>query len=117
MTKDGDLLWDRHELKRECVRRSSGPRALTALAEYVRSHAHLFVQDGARSFGPAERTRREGHIKAIADKIDELAKRTGSGSVQYQQFEEALGALHAAGFFPMGNLVSDVAFALEGVTP
>jgi hypothetical protein len=116
MTKDGDLLWDQHELKRECVRRSSGPRALTALAEYVRAHAHLFVQDGARSFGPAERTRREGHIKAIADEIDALAARAGNGSVQYQQFEEALGALHAAGFFPMGNLVSDVAYALEGVT-
>jgi hypothetical protein len=116
MTKDGDLLWDQHELKRECVRRSNGPRALTALAEYVRSHAHLFVQDGARSFGPAERTRREGHIKAIADEIDELAKRAGAGSVQYQQFEESLGALHAAGFFPLGSLVSDVAFALEGVT-
>ncbi|MGV7219341.1 helix-turn-helix domain-containing protein [Bradyrhizobium sp. UFLA05-112] len=116
MTKDGDLLWDQRELQRECVRRAKGPQSLAALAKYVRAHAHLFVQDGPRSFGPAERKRREDHIKAIADEIDELAKRAGNGSVQYQQFEEALGALHAADFFPHGQLVSDVAFALEGMT-
>ena len=89
-----DSLWDQHELKRECVRRSAGPHALAALAEYVRAHAHLFVQDGTRSFGTAERTRREDHIKEIANEIDDLAKRAVNGSVQYQQFEEALGALH-----------------------
>jgi hypothetical protein len=116
MTKEGDLLWDPRELQRECVRRSNGPRTLAGLAAYVRTNAHLFVQDGPRSFGPGERKRREDHIRAIADEIDELAKRAGNGSVQYQQFEEALGALHAAGFFPKGKLVSDVAFALEGVT-
>lgn len=82
----------------------------------MRNHAHLFVQDGPSSFGPSERARRENHIKALADEIDELAKVAGNGSVQYQQFEEVLGALHAVGFFPMGNLVSDVAYALEGIT-
>lgn len=116
MTRDGDLLWDHRELQREYVRRTNGPQSLAALAKYVRTHAHLFVQDGPRSFGAAERKRREDHIRAIADEIDELAKRAGDGSVQYQQFEEALGALHAAGFFPQGQLVSDVAFALEGTT-
>ena len=96
------------------MRRSAGPRALTALAEYIRAHANLFVQDGARSFGAVERTRREDHIKEIANEIDDLAKRAVNGSVQYLQFEEAMGVLHAAGFFPLRDLVSDVAYALEG---
>lgn len=115
MTKDGDLLWDAQELRRECVRRSAAPPALEALAEYVRKHSNIFVQDGPGSLGPAERTRREKHIQAIADEVDRLAKKAGNGSVQYQQFEEALGALHAAGFFPLGGLVSDVARALQGI--
>lgn len=115
MTKEGDLLWDSRELQRECIRRSNAPPALAELAEYVRTHSALFVQDGPRSFGLAERADREKHIKALADEVDKLASRATDGSVQYQQFEEVLGALHAAGFFPAGGLVSNVAKALEGI--
>jgi hypothetical protein len=115
MTKDGDLLWSPHELRRECIRRSAAPRALEAMAKYVRDHSNIFAQDGPNRLAPAERSRREKHIEALADEIERLAKRAGDGSVQYQQFEETLGALHAAGFFPLGGLVSNVARALEGV--
>lgn len=115
MTKDSELLWDPRELQRECIRRSDAPRALAALAAYVRAHFALFVQDGPRSFGAAERADREEHIKSLGDEVDKLAKRAADGSVQYQQFEEVLGALHAAGFFPAGGLVGDVARALEGI--
>ncbi len=115
MTKDADLLWDMHELKRECIRRSRGPQALAALANYVRTNSNVFVQNGPGSFGPAERSRRENQIKALADATDDLAKRAGDGSVQYQDFVEILGLLHAAGFFPLNGLVGDVAMALEGV--
>jgi hypothetical protein len=115
MTKDNELLWDPRELQRECIRRSDAPPALAALAAYVRDHFSLFVQDGPRSLGPAERADREEHIKSLGDEVDKLAKRAADGSVQYQQFEEVLGALHAAGFFPAGGLVGDVARALEGI--
>jgi hypothetical protein len=115
ITKHGELLWDARELQRECIRRSNAPPALAALAEYVRTHSALFVQDGPRSMGPTERAGREKHIKALADEVDKLATRAADGSVQYQQFEEVLGALHAAGFFPAGGLVSNVAEALEGI--
>jgi hypothetical protein len=115
MAKDGNLLWEKHELQRECIRRSTAPSALSALANYVRTYAHLFVQDGPSRLGASDRTRRENDIKALADEIDKLAQQAGNGSVQYQQFEEVLGALHTAGFFPQSKLVSDVAFALEGV--
>jgi hypothetical protein len=114
-TTHGELLWDARELQRECIRRSNAPSALAALADYVHTHSALFVQDGPRSFGPAERADREEHIKALADEVDKLATRAADGSVQYQQFEEVLGALHAAGFFPAGGLVSNVAKALEGI--
>jgi hypothetical protein len=115
MTKQAELLWDTRELQRECIRRSSAPQALAILAKYVRTHSALFVQDGPGSFGPAERADREEHIKALANEVDQLAKRATDGSVQYQQFEEVLGALHAAGFFPAGGLLSDVVKALEGI--
>jgi Homeodomain-like domain len=115
MTKQGELLWDARELQRECIRRSAAPPALAALAGYVRTHSALFVQDGPRSMGPTERAGREKHIKALADEIDKLATRAAFGSVHYQQFEEVLGALHAAGFFPTGGLVGDVADSLEGI--
>ena len=46
MTKQGELLWDTPELQRECVRRSSGPPTLAALAKYVRTNSNAFVQDG-----------------------------------------------------------------------
>jgi len=49
----------------------------------------------------------------LADATDDLAKCAGDGSVQYQDFAEILGLLHAAGFFPLNGLVSDVAMALE----
>lgn len=115
MTKEGDLLWDARELHRECIRRSDGPPALSELAAYVRQHSSLFVQDGPGSLGPSERASRVEHIEALAHETEKLAERAKDGSVQYQQFEEVLGALHAAGFFPTGQLVSTVAFALEGV--
>jgi hypothetical protein len=115
MTRDSELLWDQHELKRECIRRADGPKALADLAAYVRQHSNIFVQDGPGSVGPAERTRRETRIKALGDSIAELAQRADDGSVHYQDFEEFLGLLHAAGFFPPNGLVGDVAFALEGV--
>ena len=92
----------------------SAPPALAPLADCVRTNSWAFVQDGPDSFGPPERTRRENHIKGLADAIDKLAKRAADGSVQYQQFEEVFGALHAAGFFPAGGLVSDVVKALDG---
>jgi hypothetical protein len=75
----------------------------------------LFVQDGPRSLGAAERAQREAYIRALADEAEGLAAQPVEVTVQYQEFEEILGALHAAGFFPAGELVSNVAFALEGV--
>lgn len=115
MTRDSELLWDQHELKRECIRRADGPKALADLAAYVRQHSNIFVQDGPGSVGPAERTRRETRIKALGDSIDELAQRVDDGSVHYQDFEEFLGLLHTAGFFPPNELIGNVAFALEGI--
>jgi hypothetical protein len=107
-----ELLWDAHELRRECESRANAPPALTALADYTRTHSALFVRNGPQMMGPAETAQREQRIKALADKVDELATQAANGSVRYQDFEEVLGALHAAGFFPRGDLVSAVAKSL-----
>jgi hypothetical protein len=115
MTRDSELLWDQQELKRECIRRADSPGALAKLSAYVVEHSNLFVQGGPGSAGPFERTRRENRIKALGKALSDLAQRADDGSVHYQDFEEILGLLHAAGSFPPNGLVGDVAYALEGV--
>jgi hypothetical protein len=61
---------------------------------------------------PAATTQRRQRIEAQADKLDVLAGIAGEGRADYQQFDLVLGELHAAGFFPAGELVSAVAAAL-----
>jgi hypothetical protein len=107
-----ELLWDAHELRRECERRAKAPPALAALADYVRTNSALFVRSGAQMLAPVETTQRRRRIEALADKLDELAATAREGLIKYPEFEVVLGALHAAGFFPDGGLVSAVAQAL-----
>jgi hypothetical protein len=107
-----ELLWEPRELKRECERRSAAPAALRALAEYVKPNAALFVRSGPAMLMPAETSRREQRILALADSIDELGAQAADGRVDYSQFDELLGQLHALGFFPRNDLVSDVGRAL-----
>lgn len=107
-----ELLWDTHELRRECERRAKAPPALAALAEYVRTNSALFVRISAQMLAPTEATQRRQRIKALADELDGLADQARDGLIQYPEFESVLAALHAAGFFPDGELVSGVARAL-----
>jgi hypothetical protein len=107
-----ELLWDTHELRRECERRATAPPALTALADQVRTDSAFFVRSGPQMLGPNETAQRQRRIEAMADKIDELAAKARDGLVKYPEFEAVLGELHTAGFFPDGGLVSAVAQAL-----
>jgi hypothetical protein len=108
----GDLLWDKHELKRECERRAKAPAALTVLADYVRTNSKLFVQSGPQMLSLEEVARRRHRIQALADELDKLAAGARDGKVKYPEFDTVLGALHALGFFPDTDLVSAVAQAL-----
>jgi hypothetical protein len=85
--------------------------ALSAVAQYVREHSTLFVVDGPRILSQAESKRRQRDIEAVADKLDALAVAAGKAGANYVQFEELLHQLHALGFFPTIELVSDVARA------
>lgn len=107
-----ELLWDTHELRHECERRTKAPPALAALAGYVRTNAAMFVRTGSHMPTPAEAAQRRQRIEALADDLADLAEKAHDGLVQYPEFESVLGALHTAGFFPAGELVSDVARAL-----
>jgi transcriptional regulator with XRE-family HTH domain len=107
-----DLIWDKHELRRECERRVTIPVALTSVAAYTRQHADMFVRNGPRMLSPAETTKRRQRIVALADQIDALAETAKDGGVEYHQFETLLGRLHAEGFFPDSELVSAVAKTL-----
>ncbi len=89
----------------------SGP-ALKAVADYTRKHSSIFVTDGPRMLPPAQRTRRRQEIEALADQIDELAAAAAEGKAEYTQFEDILGKLHLAGFFPEMSLISAVAKAM-----
>jgi len=61
---------------------------------------------------PADTTKRQQQIETLADKLLELAANARDGVVEYGQFDAILSALHNAGFFPDGELVSAVARAL-----
>ena len=106
-----ELLWDQQELRKECEQRAKAPPALAALANYVRTNSAVFVRNGPQLLGPAETTQRRQRIEALADKLDELAAKARDGLIKYPDFEAVLGALHVAGFFPSGELVSEVAHA------
>jgi hypothetical protein len=107
-----ELLWDVQDLRRECERRTMAPPALTALAAYVQTNSAMFVRHGPRMLTPTETAQRQQRIEALAGQLKKLAAKARDGLVEYPEFETVLGALHAAGFFPEGNLVSAVAHAL-----
>lgn len=107
-----ELLFDHHELRRICQRRIEAPPALEAVAAYARQHSNLFVRNGPAMLGQAETTRRQKDIEKLAEKISSLAEKARDGLVSYLEFDTLLGALHAAGFYPEGKLVSAVARAL-----
>ena len=58
-----ELLWDTHNLRQECERRTKATAALAALANYVHSYSALFVHNG-----PQMLTRAAGGSKAPADR-------------------------------------------------
>ncbi|MGH6876467.1 MAG: helix-turn-helix domain-containing protein [Rhizomicrobium sp.] len=107
-----DPLWETRELLRECRRRTDGPAALTALADYARRNSAAFVRSGPAMLSPADTAKRQKHIEAIATQIEELARKTREGFVDYMDFEPLLRDLHASGFFPENGLVSAAAQAL-----
>jgi cobalamin-dependent methionine synthase I len=106
------VVFDKHELRQECERRSTAPVALAALADYVRKHSSYFVTAGPTMLTPAAKASQEKHIEALADEVDALAEKARSGLAHYQHFNELLGRLHAASFFPDRDLVSAAARAL-----
>jgi hypothetical protein len=86
--------------------------ALSAVAHYTRKNSSAFVSDGPRSLDRAEKARRQRMIETIAGKIDELAASASEGRARYGEFESLLEQLHAVGFFPPMQLISDVAHAM-----
>ena len=100
------IVFDKHQLRQECERRRSAPVALAAVADYTRNHSSCFVTSGPVMLTPAVRAAHERHIEVLADEMDALAEKAGNGSANYQQFNALLGKLHAANFFPDGDLVS-----------
>ena len=49
------LLWDTHNLRQECERRTKATAALAALANYVHSYSALFVHNGPQMLTRAAR--------------------------------------------------------------
>lgn len=86
--------------------------ALKAVADYTRQHSSIFVVDGPKLLDRSEKARRQKAIETVAGKIDGLAAAAFEGRAKYQEFESLLGELHAAGFYPLMSLISDVAHAM-----
>lgn len=87
--------------------------ALRALVAYTRAHSAISVWNGARMPSPDEAATRQRAIEGLAAQIEGLAQLSETAAVTYRDFEAILAALHAAGFYPEGELVSAVAFALH----
>ena len=104
-----ELLWDTRELRQECERRTKAPPALAALADYVQTNSGTFAISGAQMLEPAEAARRRQRIEMLGAELRALANRAHDGMADYPTFEAVLSALHAAGFFPKGELVSAAA--------
>jgi hypothetical protein len=109
-----ELLYDHHDLRRICERRVAAPPALEAVATFARKHSNLFVRSSPVPIGPEETKQRQLYIEGLAEKISELANDARDGLVSYQEFDALLGAMHTAGFYPDGELVSAVVRALRG---
>jgi hypothetical protein len=86
--------------------------ALNAVASYTRKHSAISVSDGAKMPDQSEKARRRKLIESIADKIDALAAGALDGRAKYEDFEKLLRELHAVGFYPTIQLISDVAHAM-----
>jgi hypothetical protein len=107
----GSLVWNRGGPPLVTEGNEDGPAIPIEFARQSdNGRMTLVITSG--SLRSSERAGRIEHIKALADGTDKLAEGAKDGSVQYQQFQEVLGALHAAGFLPAGDLVSNVA---EGI--
>jgi len=107
-----EVLWDAHDLRRECEKRTKAPPALKALGNYVRTNSGSFVIDSPRMLTSVATMQRTQRIEALADKLDELGGKAAEGLADYQQFDTVLGELHNVGFFPDSELVSAAAAAL-----
>jgi hypothetical protein len=114
-----DLLRDRpyledaaYSISRAFSRSKASESALRAVSAYVRQHSNIFVTDGPQLTTAAERKQRQHKIEAVADKLDQMAAVTSGSGTEYLEFEGLLHQLHALGFFPTIDLVSDVAKAM-----
>jgi transcriptional regulator with XRE-family HTH domain len=87
-------------------------KALIDVADYTRTHATKFAQNGASSLSRVEAARRTARIMSLADELDGLASSALEGGALYSHFETILGELHRLGFFPNMTLVSAVAHSM-----
>ncbi len=94
------------------TRARTSSAALKAVADYTREHSSIFVVDGSKLLDRSEKASRQKAIESVADKIDGLAAAASESRAKYQEFESLLGELHAAGFYPLMSLISDVAHAM-----
>jgi len=93
--------------------RPSVAGALRGVADDARTRAQFSVAQTSHVMRPDVRSRYIGHINELAACLDELAAVAEQQAVRYEQFEAILRGLHAAGFFPLDELVSDVARAVQ----
>jgi hypothetical protein len=88
-------------------------QSIEAIAVHVKANSNVFVRSGQKMLSAEEESSRRSHIEHLADDLDCLAAKSTGESVTYREFESILAALHQAGFFPPGDLVSRVAQAFR----
>ncbi len=86
--------------------------ALREVAAYTRTHAGTTVWGGAKMPSEEERAERKRVVGELAEQVDALAEESLREQITYRSFEMLLEALQGNGFYPDGQLVAAVAFAI-----
>jgi len=113
--KSGGFVWNRVELERVVDGSDRGAptvrNTITRLANYIIENSAAYV----RGDPTLERVRdQEAAIRAVGNKLLQLAAESEDRFVSYQEFEVLLGHLHKLGSYPTNRHVSDVAHAIQG---
>ena len=115
--EDRRPLWNRVELMRVVDGNDKGAptvrNTITKVVKYVMANSHIYVR-GKEIASAAKAAERKAAIESIGKKMEKLAARADSDSIEYDAFEALLRQLHELSFFPTNRLVSDVAHACEG---
>jgi Fic family protein len=88
--------------------------SLKAVAYNIKIHADISAWDGAVLPSAEQKIERSEKIRGLAAEMELLADKAAKTAITYSDFDAVLQKLHQNNAFPDSDLVSAVAFAIQG---